>query len=294
MVLLFATLYGANGSAESANPIHQIAATLSRDFGVVMGETFREDIRIELEPGFVLETALLPLPDSAVSDHLEVRATEWEQTDGNVYRISLTYQVFKGIREAEALTVPAVPLHFRRGAETIETTAPARQLTLMPLIPSGTPDEKVTLRESLPPLPISDSRRPALLTLGLLVLAALSLGAAWLLNRPQQAAPFRSAAKALRKLRRQPQNAETMKTALKVVHEAFNRTAGYTLFRGGLAEFMEQHSELAGVVEEIEQFFTYSEGVFFVPGNKATTGDYSLSRMETLCRAMARAGKGHP
>ena len=294
---VFAVPPYANAGAESPTPIHHISATLSRDFGIVMGDTFQEDIRVELEPGFILETALLPLPDSAVNDFLEVRSTNWERTDaGNhtVYRVSLTYQVFKGVREAETLTIPPVPLHFKRGTEVIDTTAPARQLTLMPLIPAGTPDEKVTLRDSLPPLPLSDSRRPALLAIGLLVLAALSLGAAWLSNRPQQAAPFRSAAKALRKLRRQPEDTETMQTALKRVHEAFNQAAGHTLFRNGLAEFMSRHPEFAGAREEVEQFFAYSERLFFAPRDTALAGDYPLSRVEALCRTMAGAEKGPP
>lgn len=292
LAFLAAALHGAALRAEAPNPVHDISATLSRDFGIVMGDTFREDIRVELEPGLVLETALLPLADSAVNDFLEVRSTNWEQAGaGNetAYRVSLTYQVFKGVREPEALTIPAVPLHFKRGAEAIDTAAPARQLTLMPLIPTGTADEKVTLRDSLPPLPLSDSSRPALLAIGLLVIAALSLGASWLLNRPQQAAPFRSAAKALRKLRRQPQDAETLKTALKRVHEAFNQTAGHTLFRNGLAEFMTRYPEFVGVDEEVEQFFAYSERVFFAPGNMALTGDYPFPRLEALCRACAKA-----
>jgi mxaA protein len=292
LLALIAALHGTDVGAEAPNPVHEISATLSRDFGIVMGDTFREDIRVQLEPGFALETALLLLPDSAVNDYLEVRATDWNQVDGNVYQVSLTYQVFKGVREPEALTVPAVPLYFRRGAEVIEAAAPARQLTLMPLIPAGTPDEKVTLRDALPPLPISDSRRPALLALGLLILAALSLGAAWLLNHPQQAAPFRSAAKALRKLRHQPQNAETLKTALKQVHEAFNQTAGHTLFRNGLAEFMARHPEFTDATEEAEQFFAYSERVFFAPANLALPSDYSLSRLKDLCEAMASTEKG--
>jgi len=76
--------------------------------------------------------------------------------------------------------------------------------------------------------------------------------------------------------------------------EAFNQTAGHTLFRNGLAEFMSQHPEFASAREEVEQFFAYSEAVFFAPGDAARTGDYSLSRMETLCRTLARAEKGRP
>ena len=85
-----------------------------------------------------------------------------------------------------------------------------------------------------------------------------------------------------------------MQTALKRVHEAFNQTAGYTLFRNGLAEFMSRHPEFSGIREEVEQFFAYSEAVFFAPGETALTGGYPLSRMEGLCRTMARAEKGRP
>lgn len=295
--LLAAALCCEEPHAEPPSPIHGVSLAVPRDFGIVMGDTVHADIRVRLEPGYALETALLPLADGAVSDVLEIRSVDWSQESGgneSIYRVGLTYQVFKGVREPEILQVPPVPLHFKKGEQTVETAAPARPMTLMPIIPTATPDEKVALRDSLPPLALPDAGRPAMLAAFFAALAGLSGGFAWYLNRPAKAAPFRLAGRALRKLRGRSGELEAFKDALRTLHEALNQTAGHTLFLNQLPEFLNQHPEFAGLQTELEEFFRLSQRLFFSHQETSLPADYPFPRLETLCRALAKVEKSKP
>jgi len=278
---------------EHPSPIHSISVAPLRDYAIVIGETLSSEIRIALEPGLTLETASLPQPGSAVSDVLELRAADWnQQTEGGetLYRIRLVYQVFKGVRDAETVSVPALPLRFQRAGQTLETEAPAWNFTLVPIIPAKTADEDVLLRGDWPAPAYADAghQRGLLACLaglvGLGVYASLRLG---LLRR--RAPPFVQAARALKKLGRQPPSLASWRQGAKLVHAALNETAGQTVFAGQLPRFLASQPCYASLQIELEQFFRQSDWLFFTDATEYPA-DYPLFRLETLCRQLAAAG----
>jgi mxaA protein len=275
-------------------PIHAVEIASPRDYGIVMGETLTGEIRVRTGAGLQLETASLPQPGSAVSDYLEVRKLDWErlsldqETD---YRITLTYQVFKGVREAETLTVPALPLRFNFHGQTVETLAPAWNFTLMPLIANKLPDEAVNLRGDLPVPAHSSTLHLQWLSVWLAGLVGMGVYAAWNLGLPpfrRHAPPFIRAALALKKLGMKPASLDNHRQGVKRVHAALNETAGHTLFSAQLPHFLQTHPEYTHAATDLEQFFRFSDRLFFSDACPSPA-DFPLTKLEDLCRSLAYA-----
>jgi mxaA protein len=280
--------------AELPPPIHAVEIASPRDYGIVMGETLTGEIRVRTEAGLQLETASLPQPGSAVSDYLEVRKLDWERQSlgkETAYRITLTYQAFKGVREAETLTVPALPLRFNYQGQTVETEAPAWSFNLMPLIPGKLPDEAVNLRGDMPAPVYSTALHLQWLSVWLTGLVGMGVYAAWNLGLPpfrRHAPPFIRAALALKKLGRKPATPENHSQGVKLVHAALNETAGHTLFSAQLSLFLQTHPEYTPSATDLEQFFKASDRLFFSDACPAPA-DFPLSKLEDLCRKLASA-----
>ena len=284
-------LSAASAGAELPAAVHGIELHAPRDFGYVMGDPIRNDIEIRVAKPFELEADFLPQPGSAINDWLEVRDVQWRREDSGketVYRIALTYQVFRGVREAEPLSVPALPLRFRGADGRFEVQSPVWPFTLMPLIAPKIADESVMLRGPLSP-PVYPTERLAAVLLGFLSgIAALLVYAARRLGLPPfrafAASPFARAVRTLKKLRRQPPSLEVYRQAFLLVHGALNETAGYTVLAGRLGRFLAEHPQFEGLREPFEAFFTASERLFFAPVEPDIANGHALARLEDLCR----------
>ena len=280
--------------AEASSPIHSIEISSPRDYGIVMGDTLTGVIRVVTETGYHLETASIPQPGSAVNDFLEIREIHSDRQElGNetLYRIILIYQVFKGVREAETLTVPALPLRFERNGQSVETIAPAWNFTLTPIIPTNVPDEAVVLRGELPPPYYSGINHWRWLAACLSGLGGLGAYAAWRFGLPpfrRNDPPFARAALGLKKLGKKPATQENYRQGAKLLHDALNEAAGHTLLPGQLWRFLEAHPEYQGSTADLERFFMDSERVFYAIGTVPPV-DFSLSKLEGLCRKLASA-----
>ncbi len=277
--------------AELSQP--SVEVSLPRNYGIVIGETLTSQIRVKVDADYQLDTAALPRPGSAVSDVLEVRHTDWDShSTGNqtLYRITLTYQVFKGIRVAETLSVPALALRFSHLGQTIETLLPAWEFTLTPIIPAHTPDETVVLPGVLP-TPTYSNRQPVRwLAACVAGLFGLGIYAAWNLGLPpfrRHASPFVWAAHGLKKLGRQPVTLNIHQQGAKLVHAAINEAVGHTLLSSQLSAFLEKHQQFSPFKSDLERFFMLSDQIFYAPDGKLPE-DFPLATLEKLCWKLAK------
>lgn len=287
-VALVAALWIPTGWADGV--VRSVELKPDRDYGIMLGEILGVEIRVVTEPGFQLETANLPQSGSPISDSLELREIDFEDVPvqaGTLHRLRLAYQVFKGVRGLEMLTVPALPLRFQRGEQIGEAEVPAWNFSLISLIPENLPDEAVVLRPGLPP-PVVANAHLHKLGLWLCVWVVLAIYAVW--RRRLAASPFLRAAAALKPLVRQPAQMETWRQAARLVHEALNETAGRVLLSGQLAGFMEEHPQFRPWQAELERFFAHSDESFFASMAEFPE-DCPVSRLEALCRKLAQAKK---
>lgn len=275
--------------AELPAPIHSLSVNPTADKTITIGEVFNSEIQVTMAAGYVLETAVLPQPGSAVNDVLEWRDVQWtaQTADGETrYRIGLDYQAFKGVRTAESLTVPPLLLRFRHGDEAVAVEAPAWTVTLTPLIASATPDEAVVLRGDLPPptLPPSQAGWGVAACLG--GLFGLAAYAAWRLEwLPwQRRKPFARAARVLRKLARRSPTPQRYAQAARQFHAALNEVAGYALISPLLPRFLAENPLYAPFSAELAEFFARSDRLFFTD---TILEDSPVSILAQLCQQLA-------
>jgi mxaA protein len=278
----------------AAEPIHAINVTPARSYGIVIGDMLTSEIYIAVEPSVTLETNSLPQAGSAVDDILEIRDVQWNQQTTpaeTIYHLRLSYQIFKGIRDAETLTVPALPLRFQHNGQSLAAQAPEWHFTLNPIIPAKLADEAVTLQGALPaPIPDDNGHLHGLLAY-LAGLCGLVLYGLWRLGwLRHSSSPFKQAACSLKKLRRTRPTLDAWRQGAKLLHTALNETAGHTVLSGQLPQFLAHHPAYASLHTELEQIFLLSDRLFFAEAADYPS-DYPLARMETLCRQLAALGK---
>ncbi|MFM8333766.1 MAG: hypothetical protein ACKN9T_18985 [Candidatus Methylumidiphilus sp.] len=280
--------------AEIPAPIHSVDISSTRDYGIAIGEVISSEVRVAVELGYELETAALPQPGSAVNDYLELRdlrRTRHEENGEAVYGITLNYQVFKGVRDTEALTVPAVPLRFHRAEATAETQTPAWNFTLAPIIPAKTPDEAVILRGDMPTpshAGVYPGRWLAAYLTGLLCFGVYALWRLGLMPFGRHATPFDRAARQIDKLGKRPANLDLCREAAKRVHAALNETAGQVVVSGQLAHFLAAQPEYARYEKELAQFFAESDRLFYADATDCPKGYFTM--LKNVCQKMAAVG----
>src|SRR5690554_4997564 len=101
--------------AQGAEPIYRIEPSAPRNFGYVIGDPVEYEILISVPENHALEAEYLPKPGT-LTEWLDLRTINWTRTDSKgtaQYRLRLTYQVFKGVRQPEKLTIPALAIRFR-------------------------------------------------------------------------------------------------------------------------------------------------------------------------------------
>jgi len=170
--------------------------------------------------------------------------------------------------------IPEFKLHFMASGRPAALVVPAWEIKLAALIPAVQADADVTLRGPMPVLsyPLAAELRAFALSLSSLLLVYLS--AAWQLALPpfrwRSRLPYEQAWHELNKLTRR-ENAAAEQAALKLIHKALNRSAGYTMFADRLDRYLGEQPQFEPLRGRFQQFFDGSWRVFFeigTPGQK--------------------------
>jgi hypothetical protein len=112
----------------------------------------------------------------------------------------------------------------------------------------------------------------------------------WRLHRIADFAPFRSAARELaRRARRMQIGAADLSEGYRILHRAFDLSAGQTLFAGNLDTYLRDHPRLAPQRHSIAAFFARSTQRFFDGDGGSAEADASeFRRLHELARGLAR------
>jgi mxaA protein len=284
------------GSAiAGAAPPPRIELATPRDYGYTMGDLVEQAVTVEVPEAYTLETGFLPRP-GALDENLELRSSTWEESrhDGQRrYRITLQYQVFKGVRAPEAAKLMPWMLRLK-GPAPMQAEVPEWNYTVIPLIPPALADEAVRVRDPLPPEPLPVMPHLwRVLAYGTGLLALLA-GWAWRqYGATARNRPFARAYRELRRLARGPLlSGEAQRAAAKRLHRALDETAGHTLFPEQLTEFCLNRPAFAHLREELAGFFAWSRHLFFAPPELPPAANLPPPRLLELCRRCARAERG--
>lgn len=259
-----------------------------RGFGWLLGDRLERRIEFDLRAPYRLEREALPAAGRH-GDWLTLAPPRVEtHGDGTWthYVVHLVYQLVNVDARFQDITVPHHELVYTDGTTRGKVLVPATRVGVSMLRAPGH-DE---LRPAQAPARVAfDSTRATLC--GGLALAALAV-LAWLrfgLPRGRTARPFATAARELAQLPRDNPG-EHYGEALRVVHRAFNATAGGTVFVETLDAFFADHARYAPLRVDIETCFADSRRYFFEGRAHADTAA-ALAALTTLvarCRDLER------
>jgi mxaA protein len=282
----------------------------SRNVGYLIGDILDRTITLEVKKPYMLIETTLPIVgyehryQGQVSG-IELRKishTKKESNASTTYVMQLSYQVFATAPTVKPALLPAEIVKFQ-GPSTSEAKDGIVQYRIPEFYFRSSPMAvfgAVKIEDDMSPL-----RQPFLLQaypekqklvacLGVLGLSLLGLlyilgSRAWL---PMMGKPFSKAVRQTSKL--SPKDADALKSALSLMHQAFNTCAQYSVFSDNIAEFVTKNPSFKTIEAEMRQFFILSHQVFFETKNAAGHEAASLNWVKKFgkqCRDCERGLK---
>ena len=282
----------------AVRPVAAADVTIDRAFGYLLGDVVVATTTLPVEPRAEVSIDGLPRAGrlNAWLNLLEIDVVR----DGGQLTLSRRFQLTASAEQVKLLYLPRAEVRLRvDGRERVERL-PAVPLTVSPL--SGRqPITRSGLGDLRPDwtVPAPDPARIDRwlgVALGALVLAlSAALLVRWRVRRIAAFAPFRSAARELtRRARSRRTGAADLSEGYRILHRAFDLSAGHTLFAGNLDSYLRDHPRLAQQRQSIAAFFARSTQRFFDADRpSAEAGASEFRRLHDLARGLARLDTGN-
>lgn len=258
------TLSACNGREDLASQHGK--PSVSRDYGYVIGDILPMEYRFELK-GDEIDLSSLP-PIGPVNEWLTVRAFHMDtlpHREGNVTRLHVEFQIFKGIKEPEALTIPPLTFRLHAHPESTVTTDPW-SFTQVPVIPPDLSNESIEPHDGLG-IGLIDVKKPsqrlAYWFTGTVIVVLLMFLRKYLQQRRYR--PFQSAQSKIRAAFREGADPMVFMEGMRLMHRALDHTYGQTLFRRDIPTFLKIHPAFKESEEPLKAFFIFSGRLFFEP-----------------------------
>ncbi len=264
-----------------------------RAFGLLTGDKVRHQLLVIVEEPYKLQRSSLP-PSRWIDTWLELQQVEVEearQDEFNRYLIELDYQIFSTPRAVTLDFIPGFELRFASRHESFSLTVPDWIFSISPMLkpePEVETIAEIPVRADAPP-PLVDASLPKY---GLALFGGLSLAFSaywmyfnqiWPFRRRGQA-PFARAYRRLRTMQGRADNEQGLRDGFRVVHQAFNQTAGEVVFAERLERFFDAQPAFASRRAAIEDFFGESRQLFFGGNAAPTARSVDLLWLQSLCR----------
>lgn len=230
--------------------------------GIEIGDVLQRSLVIESETPYELPGSALPIKGARIDgvELVNIAVKGDKHGKGHRYEITLTYQVFQGGAKPLVMRLPQTTLALTGGSEAANITVPAWHFWYSPLVVGDIHTARSNLQPQIKPALLPEATSSARLSVAVAVLVLGLIGLLYI-NAERRWLPWMGGhfAQAYRQLRK----AKTQGQALNIVHQAFNRVYGQTLFRPQLAEFLAAHPQYQSHAAAIEAFFARSESLLF-------------------------------
>lgn len=274
-----------------------------RDAGYVVGDILQRTVTFEVKKPYELVETSLPIVGyerrwQGQITGIELSKITYKKTDhsnSTTYTVHLSYQVFTTGKVAKPATLWPEIIKFKnvKGGELLQYRVPSFGFRISPLSVYG----QIKVKEEMSPFhkPLLLNAAPEKFKLKMLlgVLGATLLGLLYMLGMrawlPRMGAPF---AKAYRDIRKLPATSEGLQQAVARVHRSLNITAGNSVFKDNLDQFVQQKPAFKPVMVDIEQFFGLSRQVFFEPQAEHQAGEAPLDWLRNFCRRCRDCERG--
>lgn len=264
--------------AATASYAEQASVSVDRAWGLLLGDE-------------LLATAVLPEQHGKIDVHslpqTERRFGTWLylkdlQLDGSTLLFS--YQIVNVPKEN---TVIDTPVYEISDAEGNIITIPSSKVSIGPLL-SVKEDEQLRLKPDHEPVLLEtaqfEERLESTLTIAVFISIILLL---WHFGwKPKHRQPFAQAVHELGRLR-WTRSKDTNQPA-RILHAAFNQTAGTIVVHKELAKFLETTPWLSSLENDIDHFFQASAGHFFAKEADQGPDTADIVKLAKACRAKER------
>lgn len=261
-----------------------------RTFGYQLGDKFERRISFLVHEPYVLDTDALPEPGK-LNTWLAIEAPDIRRNAMGSYtrmQLRLIYQVTNVEPGITQVPVPHHDLVFTDGKKQTKVLVPAIRIDLNTVTDPSATD----LQADQPPRLLPQRYQHLALYAGVLLIALAGL--AWryfgftLADKRQ---PFTQTWKRWRR-RRYARDEATTVAALRDIHQAFNDTAGKTVFAETLDAFFAEHKQFDPLRQPINDFFIYSRSVFFAAGMRESATQYTPAELVDFLRRCSDAERG--
>lgn len=279
-----------------------------RDVGYTVGDILKRVITLDVKKPYSLVNTSIPIvgyerrwKGKVIGiDVSNVKLTETEHDNSHTYVIDVDYQVLTNNVVAKPGALPAEVLHFKfvdaKGkASLVQYRVPSWNFRISPLAVFGSVKIEQDMSGLRGPLVLDAKthQRNRNIATGILALALLGLlyilgNRAWL---PRMGAPF---AKALRDIRKLPDNPQGLQQAVSRLHLALNKTAHHTVFKGGIDEFIAKKPAFNAVRDDLVSFFEVSRHAFFESTPNPDSHAQSIAWLKTFARRCRDCERGLP
>ena len=261
-----------------------------RTFGYQLGDKFERRITFLVHEPYVLDTEALP-EAGKLNTWLAIEAPDIRQNAMGSYtrmQLRLIYQVTNVEPGITQVPVPHHDLVFTDGTEQVKVLVPAIRIELNTI----TDPRSTDLQADQPPQ-LLVQRYNFIMLYGVVLLLALA-GLAWryygitLSDRKQ---PFTQAWKRWRR-RPGPRDDEAYRAVLRDIHQAFNETAGRTVFVETLDVFFIEHGHFVPLKQAVSDYFVHTRAVFFAENDGRPAEQYPPGQLLDFLRSCSDAERG--
>lgn len=285
---LFASL--AFGQATDVKILNTINPPSSNN--IQMGDVLSRSIEVEVDAAYQLSKTSLPMKGES-RNGIELRDVSVQTSKGrstNIYKITLSYQVFVSAAKPVVMQLPDEHLTLIGGTKGLSIDIPAWRFWYAPLVAEGITNAKDNMQpQSKPELIDLNLHRSwfwaalTLLVTGLLGLVYVNADKRWL--------PFMNGAfgQAHRNIKKLGHEQTANKNALMYMHQAFNKVNGANLFANELEHFLAVNPKFSKMKQEITQFFEQSNAALFA---NQSAGGAQLQQLKTLSKRLRDCERG--
>ncbi len=284
-MIVWLVFWGLCGTVSAAQETHrETIDTLNRAFGYTIGDLVTRRITVRGDAaGFTPD--LLP-ETGPLNAWLALRRKEITRIGDDVELI-LTYQLTGADTKVTLLELPAIELKNRGQTLARIDAYPISVSPIIgarPFVRTGLGDMRPAHEPLTPDFAVFGQRLVTLSGISLSLLGVIGWRR-WRRSRNDRLTPFAHARRALRQV-------TDPLDGYRILHRAFDQSAGRSLFLEDLGTFLTERPRFQRKREPIEQFFRDSREVFFgMPGDQRQTKP--LTRLRSLARSLARLEGGN-
>ncbi len=245
--------------------------------GYTVGDVIEREVTLTIKAPYKLIDTSLPIPgyekryrgqligiELKSIDHVK-KESEQETT----HHIRLAYQVFTNNVVAKNAALGPEYLNLintKDKKDLVKYRVPSLTIAISPIAIFGQVKVENNMSPFLGPLLMSDTKEKQALKISLAAIAISLIGLLYILGKhawlPRMGGAF---ARAYRAVRKTGHDETGLKQAISILHQAFNSTAGMSVFNDNLSDFLHNHPDFYPIRPEIEAFFDLSRQVYFEP-----------------------------